>query len=385
MKVKPGYKQSEMGIIPKDWTVASLASIGTTVASGRSKSGTEKGTYPVYGSTGIIGYTEKPEYDGDSILVARVGANAGKLNFVTGNYGVTDNTIMLRLKAVSCLPFLLLQLESKRLSNMVFGSGQPLITGSQLKALPIIVPPLPEQRAIAACLNTWDKAIAATTALIAQKELRKKWLMQQLLTGKKRLKGFKGRWKMMSLDQILLPASRPVPKPSSSFTALGIRSHGKGTFLKPNFEPSKIDMDVLYEVREADLIVNITFAWEGAIAIAKKEDDGALVSHRFPTFTFIPEVGLVDYFRHVIIQPRFKYMLGLISPGGAGRNRVLSKSDFLKLEVRTPEFEEQHAIAEVLKTADEEIQLIMNKLILYKKHKSGLMNVLLKGQKRLME
>ena len=84
----------------------------------------------------------------------------------------------------------------------------------------------------------------------------------------------------------LISASRPVNKPGSNYLALGIRSHGKGTFLKPDSDPEKNAMETLYEVKENDLIVNITFAWEGAIAVAKKEDDGALVSHRFPMYEF---------------------------------------------------------------------------------------------------
>ena len=208
--------------------------------------------------------------------------------------------------------------------------------------------------------------------------------MQNLLTGKKRLSGFENeKWKVKLLEDVLIPTSRPVDKPSSEFLALGIRSHGKGTFLKHDFEPGKIEMETLFTVRENDLIVNITFAWEGAIAIVKKEDDGALVSHRFPTFTFNPANGVVDYFRHFILQPKFKYMMDLISPGGAGRNRVLSKKDFLKLEVKIPSPEEQTAIAQVLQTADKEIHLLKAKTERLKEQKKGMMQVLLTGKKRL--
>ena len=88
MEVKPGYKQTEVGVIPAEWEVRSLEKLATTVASGRSSVGSAFGSYPVYGSTGVIGYTETPAYEGDAILAARVGANAGKLNLVSGQYGV---------------------------------------------------------------------------------------------------------------------------------------------------------------------------------------------------------------------------------------------------------------------------------------------------------
>lgn len=259
-----------------------------------------------------------------------------------------------------------------------------LTNGTHLSKVLLALPPANEQKAIAHILGLMDETINKNDKLIAQKELRKKWLMQNLLTGKKRLKGFTHeKWQTKSLQNILNPVSRLVDKPQSAFLALGIRSHGKGTFLKPDFDPKKIDMDVLYEVKENDLILNITFAWEGAIAIVKKEDDGALVSHRFPTFTFNSKTGVTDYFRHLIVQQRFKYMMGLISPGGAGRNRVLSKKDFLKLEVKIPSLEEQKAIAKILQAADKEIQLLKAKTEKLKEQKQWLMQVLLTGKKRL--
>jgi type I restriction enzyme S subunit len=262
-------------------------------------------------------------------------------------------------------------------------SGQPGINAAEYSSLRIPLPPLPEQKAIAKALSLMDAAINLNNQLIAQKEQRKKWLMQNLLTGKKRLKGFSGEWKTQRLKNVLVPVSRPVDKPEEAFLALGIRSHGKGTFLKPDFEPEKITMDTLYEVKENDLIVNITFAWEGAIAIVKPEDDGALVSHRFPTFNFNPKTGVVDYFRHLILQPRFRYMLDLISPGGAGRNRVLSQKDFIKLEVKIPKVDEQIAIAKVLQAADKEIELLKAKTEKLREQKKGMMQVLLTGKNRL--
>ena len=255
------------------------------------------------------------------------------------------------------------------------------ISKSNVSKLKIPLPPLPEQAAIATLLSTWDKAIATTTRLIQQKQQRKKWLMQQLLTRKKRLKGFSGEWETKKLKEILIPTLRPIDKPSSTYTALGIRSHGKGTFLKPDFEPAKVDMDILYVVKENDLIVNITFAWEGAIAVAKNEDEGALVSHRFPTYNV--KNGDVDFFRHFILLPKFRFMLDLISPGGAGRNRVLSKKDFLNLEFLLPQTSEQTAIASVLQAADKEIQLLQAQLQQLKEQKKGLMQVLLTGKKRI--
>jgi len=270
-----------------------------------------------------------------------------------------------------------------QVANVSSGSKMPRADWDFVSEYPFAIPSTPEQAQIITILAVWDTAISKTQQLIAEKDKRKKALMKLLLTGKKRLPGFTKKWKVRPLDEVLIPTLRPVEKPGSAFLALGIRSHGKGTFLKQEFDPSKIEMDTLYTVRENDLIVNITFAWEGAIAIAGRQDNGALVSHRFPAYTFNGKGGVVDYFRYVIVQPQFKYMLGLISPGGAGRNRVLDKTDFLKLDLKLPDVEEQSAIASVLRAADKELDVLRSKLDALKDQKKGLMQKLLTGRIRV--
>lgn len=255
---------------------------------------------------------------------------------------------------------------------------------SELKNIVIAFPSKTEQKSISKVLSTADAAIHTTEKLIAQKELRKKWLMQNLLTGKMRLKGFENtKWKIQPLENFIKPIVREVPKPNVPYIGIGLRSHGKGTFLKHDEQPEKNSMDKFYVVRPNDLIVNITFAWEQAIAIVRPEDDGALASHRFPTYTFIDEKGHPDFFRFYILQPRMKFMLEMISPGGAGRNRVMSKSDFIKLEFLLPEYKEQTAIAQVLQAADKEISLLKAKADKQREKKKGLMQQLLTGKIRI--
>ena len=81
-----GYKASELGEIPEGWEVCKLGEQALFVGSGKTST-KSRGEYPLYGSTGLIGSCSTPEYEGDAILVARVGANAGSLNFVSGQYG----------------------------------------------------------------------------------------------------------------------------------------------------------------------------------------------------------------------------------------------------------------------------------------------------------
>ena len=196
---------------------------------------------------------------------------------------------------------------------------------------------------------------------------------------------FNGMWSETKFSSFLDPELRAVPKPEGKYLALGIRSHGRGVFQKPNSDPKKIAMDTLYTVRENDLVVNSTFAWEGAIAIAKHEDDGGLVSHRFPTYVFNRDHAIHEFFEYIIENRRFRHKLDLISPGGAGRNRVLSKPAFLKLEHPIPSVSEQSKIAAFLGAVDGKIGELEGKRSLLEKYKRGCMHQLFSQRLRFKD
>lgn len=253
-----------------------------------------------------------------------------------------------------------------------------------VRHLRLLRPPLPEQERITSIVDAWDRGLEGLGSLLAAKAECKRGLMRQLLTGKTRFKEFKGeRWRRCELGEVITFEPRVITKPQGAFLAAGIRSHGKGVFLKPDFESEDIALEELFQLRTDDLAVNITFAWEGAAAIVPPEANGALVSHRFPTFTFKRGVSSSNYFRHVIRQKRFVYDMGLASPGGAGRNRVLSKKDFLRIQVNLPSFEEQQRIAAVLGACDREIELLQKQLAALREQKRGLMQKLLTGEVRV--
>ena len=256
------------------------------------------------------------------------------------------------------------------------GTKQQSYNGNLVRKLPIIKVPLNEQQKIAEILSTWDKAIELKEKQILHSNKSKKGFMQKLL--------FKGvtsniLWSETQLRKCLVPTSYPVNKPSEPYYALGIRSHCKGTFVRHVEDPKKIAMNTLYEIKENELIVNITFAWEGAITLLNKKDEGKLVSHRFPTYKFNEEYTIPDYFKHLVKTKWFVFQLGSLSPGGAGRNRVFNKTDFLKLKVLLPSVEEQRKIADFLNSIDNEIDLLNKELNQLKEQKRGLMQLLLTG------
>lgn len=278
------------------------------------------------------------------------------------------------------------QSEFVRRQIIVRGQGAVRVNigQSDLEQVKFPIPPRSEQKEIICILAFWDEAITNVEKLIKAKKRYKRGLMQRLLSGKVRFPEFEGEdWVQKPLGKLVKQAKRKVPKPDDDYLSIGIRSHGKGTFQKPDKDPQDNSMTSLYKVKENDLIVNITFAWEGAIAIVKNEDKNGYVSHRFPTYEFDTEKLIPEYFQYVIVQPWFVYKLGLISPGGAGRNRVLNKKDFLKLKVEIPSVSEQKAITDVLTTVDNEIELLERQLKKYQKQKKGLIQKLLTGKVRV--
>ena len=283
--------------------------------------------------------------------------------------------------------WLMYVINSKLIRNEIIsrrgGSTRPRIARRELETLEIPTPPFSEQMKIADTLSTWDRAIERVQRLIEAKQRQKDQLVSQLLSGQKRFPGFQDEWKQVKLGIFLHPKFRKVVKPSGAYLRLGIRSHGKGTFTSVVDDPETIALTHLFQVRKDDLIVNITFAWEGAIALVGPDGDGALVSHRFPTYVFDTSKMLPEYFKHLMVTDRFFYELDLISPGGAGRNRVMNKGDFLKITVTIPGVEEQKNIAGVLGGMDEQIALLKKYLERLKEQKKGLMQKLLTGEIRV--
>ena len=161
------------------WEMNELGKICKSIASGKDKNDLE-GTFDLYGSTGVIGKALKATFDGTYILVARVGANAGFLNKVTGKFGVTDNTLTIDLQSTDQLDFVYYFLDKIGLNKFAFGSGQPLITGTQLKELRVSFPSYKEQQKIAACLTSLDTLITTATQELETLKTHKKGLMQQL-------------------------------------------------------------------------------------------------------------------------------------------------------------------------------------------------------------
>ncbi len=161
------------------WKNSTLGTVSESISSGKDKID-PAGRIDLYGSTGVIGKTSSGSYSGTFLLAARVGANAGLLTKATGSFGVTDNTLVIILKDRSCIDFIFHYLDNLDLNQLIFGSGQPLITGGQLKGLPVYLPEEPERNRVAGCLSSLDALVAAEVGNLAALKTHKDGLMQQL-------------------------------------------------------------------------------------------------------------------------------------------------------------------------------------------------------------
>ena len=385
-----GYKATALGIIPQEWEVMLLGNLSNSISSGRNKHRDAHGQYPVFGSTGIIGYSSTYEYEGPVILVARVGANAGTLNFASGQYDVSDNTLIITIKQnVYDYNFAYNQLTHYKLNKLVFGSGQPLITSKQLKNIRIPVPPLAEQRKIAEVLGVWDKAIEKQARLIEKLALRKRALMQRLLSAKLRLPGFSEPWQKVKLGEIgKFDKGYGVPKESIRNTGNKAITYGE-IYTKHDFVIKKFTSYI-----DDETAVTSKKITQGAILFTGSgetlEDIGKCVAFIDNDIAYAGGDIIIFNPSIEINSLVLSYCLNSAPVNaqkatyGQGHSVVhIYQKDLAKLQVTIPSFSEQTAIAEVLTAADREIELAKEKLERLRRQKRGLMQQLLTGKKRI--
>lgn len=273
----------------------------------------------------------------------------------------------------------------RELRRIATGTSVYGVSKNNLSKVKIPLPPLPEQKAIAQVLSTADAAIHTTEKLIAQKELRKKWLMQQLLTGKKRLKGFSGEWKEYPFEKLLKVVKRPVKWDDNElYKLISVRRRSGGIFFREALYGHQIKVKDLRDAEVGDFLFSKMQIVHGASALVTKEFEGAKISGSYiATVAKDSKLLNMDFFNWYSQLPYF-YHQALISSYGVHIEKMTFDFDtFLQLEMKLPSIEEQTAIAQVLQAADKEISLLKAKAEKLRVQKKGLMQVLLTGKVRL--
>jgi type I restriction enzyme S subunit len=411
--IKSKFIKTEIGSIPSDWCISRLSDVARVIVSNVDKKIVEDES-PVLLCNYLDVYHN--EYITSNLDFMRGSASKAEIDKFFLNRGdvlvtkdsETAEDIASSAVVVDTIPNLLCgyhlaiirpeqdrmdsyylakSLQQKRVHNQFVTKANGVtrygLTLSVINNAEIPIPPLQEQHAISKILSTWDHAIDQVRRLIKARQQLKARLVAKLLSGTIRFPSFHDEWHLVKLSALLHPKLRKVEKPKGAYLRMGLRSHGKGTFTSVVDDPETVSMTHLFQARKDDLIVNITFAWEGAIALVGSDGDGAFVSHRFPTYVFDTSKILSDFFKHLMVTNRFFYELDLISPGGAGRNRVMNKGDFLKITITIPGIEEQKKIADVLGALDDQIDLSKRYLGKLQTQKNGLMKKLLTGEIRV--
>lgn len=256
------------------------------------------------------------------------------------------------------------------------------VSKTNLSKVKLPLPPLPEQKAIAKVLSLMDTAINTNNQLIAQKELRKKWLMQNLLTGKKRLKGFSGEWKKLHIRDV----SKEVSIRNKEDKQLTVLSCTKYDGLVPSLEyfGRKIYSD---DVSTYKIVPQNHFAYatnhieEGSIGYQEKLEE-ALISPMYTIFKTVKTIN-DNFFYKLLKSHRLIYEYNARMEGSIDRRGGLRWDGFSIIKIKLPSYEEQTAIAQVLQTADKEIEILKTKTEKLREQKKGMMQVLLTGKKRL--
>ena len=175
-----------------------------------------------------------------------------------------------------------------------------------------------------------------------------------------RFEGFTDPWEQRKLGEMADRYKELVPTPRDGYVRMGVRSHAKGTFLTEVEPGQQIEEQELSKVKADNLVVNIVFAWEHAVAITSVDDAKALVSHRFPQFSFHDDME-PGFFRYAILDEAFRWHLWLASPSGAGRNKTLNVGTMLEYEFSVPKKAEQAKIAAFFDRLDDLITLHQRK------------------------
>lgn len=328
--------------------------------------------------------TENAKPKKGDIIFGRVGTLGNPLIIETDiDFCIFVSLGFFRIRNNSCEPnFLASWMKSplfhKQVDNIVAGGAQKNLNTGWLKNFVIPLPPLPEQKAIAKVLSTADATIHATEKLIAQKELRKKWLMQQLLTGKKRLKGFDLEWKEVPLGEMF------GERNETKYFDLPLLSIGQnGVYPQDESvkkDTSNEDKSKYKRICPGDIGYNTMRMWQGRSALSGLE---GIVS---PAYTVVTPKKNADslFFSYLFKMPKMTNLFWRNSQGLVDDTLNCKFKDFSIVKVMLPQSkEEQTAIAQVLQTADKEIGLLKAKAEKLREQKKGLMQVLLTGKVRL--
>ena len=278
----------------------------------------------------------------------------------------------------------------KRIAKTAAGTKVRHTSPDRIKAVVCALPPKEEQVRLAQVLSTADQAIAAATALLAAKQILFKALMQQLLTGKRRLTGFRKPWKKALLSDLVADAQRPVTwREETLYRLASVRRWSGGVFEREALFGHQIKVKKLKTIKEGDLLISHIQSAYGAMALVPREFDGMQVSDLYTVLVPRDPATLDIRFLGYLSQRKRMWHQAYLASNGFFAERLRLNFDpveFLSHAILVPpEIGEQQQIVQILDTSTREIDLLQRHLDLLKLQKRGLMQRLLTGQVRVKE
>lgn len=333
----------------------------------------------------FININRRSKVDNGDILMAMIGTIGNAVIINTNKEFAIKNVALLKFyenKSFNKFIYYLLssQYYAKQVHQSIKGGTQKFYALGDIRNTNIPVPPLAEQEKIAEILSLWDKAIEHIKELIAYKEKQKKGLMQNLLTGKKRLHGFNDKWKTYIVKELGLVITGKTPNTEKNeyygdeflfITPTDIH-YKYTTKTERNLSKSGLNKSKLIP-KNSVLITCIASIGKNTI----NKSDCAInqqINAIVPNNNF--------YYEYIYYYMTFNSPY-LLKFAGKSATSIINKTTFEEIDVTIPPLDEQKAIADILCKADEEIELLNKQLDLYTEQKKGLMQNLLTGKVRV--
>ena len=408
--ISQGYKDSPLGIIPKEWEVKKIGDFGKVVTGSTPPTNDLDNYGSSYKFVGPVDISEK-KYIGKtekslskkgfslsrcmpkgSVLFTCIGSTIGKC--AIADEDLTSNQ---QINAVICntehnYDYLYYELShrSNRIRQIAAEQAVPIINKSTFENFKIICPPLSEQVKIANVISLWDIAIEKQSELIEKLTLRKRALMQQLLTGKKRLPGFNGEWKRIKLGNIAERVTRKNEEDNKNVVTISAQ---RGFVVQTDFFNKSVASETLdnyFLVYKDEFCYNKSYSNGYPMGAIKRLNtfDKAVVTTLYICFRLKDKASTnIDFFEQYCESGIFnKELVKVANEGGRAHGLLnVTPSDFFNMHMSIPNIDEQNAIASVLVNADKEIELANEKLVNLQSQKRGLMQQLLTGKKRVIE
>lgn len=412
-----GYKDSPLGIIPKEWEVKRLGELCTKIGSGV----TPRGGQNVYLSQGrpfmrsqnvANGYLllddvvfiderthqkqKSTEIELDDVLLNITGASIGRSAIATSEIvggNVNQHVCIIRLKdktlSYYICTFLLSYIGQKQIDSYQAGGNREGLNYDQIASFKICIPSSNEIIQIWNCLSLWDTAIEKQSELIEKLKLRKRGLMQQLLTGKKRLPGFSGEWKCIKLGEIAERVTRKNEEDNKNVVTISAQ---RGFVVQTDFFNKSVASEALdnyFLILKDEFCYNKSYSNGYPMGAIKRLTafDKAVVTTLYICFKLKELSNInIDFFEQYCESGIFnKELVKVANEGGRAHGLLnVTPSDFFNMHMRIPNLDEQNVIATVLVNADKEIELAHEKLAGLQSQKRGLMQQLLTGKKRFV-